>query len=279
MNGYKLTKIWFDFAKNNLDKVECKHTATYFYIVELFNQNDWVDVIGLPTDFTMIALNIKSYKTYKKIIDDLEHFKFIKFIERSKNVFTSNKIALVKNTKATPKVSQMRCESYTKATTNAKAMQSQSDSTITKLINNKLINHKTYKLINDNYKIINEKLEYWLSLEEEEKIDTEIYPTFDDFWNAYDKKVGDKTKIKKLYSDIDLKTRIFLVEEHIPKYKESQPDKKYRKNPLGYLEEKKYNDEIIPYNNAKQNNNNQQGGASQSFREKTAKRLGYVQSE
>lgn len=180
MNGYKLTKEWFFFARNNLDKVECKHTATYLYIVELFNQNQWVEVIGLPTDYTMASLNIKSYKTYKKILDDLESFNKIKFNERSKNIFTSNKIALVKNTKATTKAIPLQVESDTKAIPKQRPKRYQSDSTIIKLINketNKPINIKTYKLIENNVSLLEKKLEDWLKEEfdKEKKIETEFF--------------------------------------------------------------------------------------------------------
>ena len=155
MSGYKLTKDWWNFTRSNLDKINSNHTAMYFYIVEVFNQNGWVEVIGLPTDFTMTALNIGSYKTYKKILDDLIEFKFVKMVERSKNQFTSNKIALVKNTKAMTKAIPLQVESNDQST-------DQSSSSIIKLLN-----LKTIKLIKHNYKLINKNLESWISKSEE----------------------------------------------------------------------------------------------------------------
>ena len=77
-NGYSLTEKWFSFMAENGKKVDCKHTAVYLYIVELFNKRKWVESIGLPTDFTMSSLNIGSYKTYKKILTDLVDFGFLK---------------------------------------------------------------------------------------------------------------------------------------------------------------------------------------------------------
>jgi hypothetical protein len=41
--------------------------------------------------------------------------------------------------------------------------------------------------------------------------------------------------------------------EHVAKYKQAQPDKKFRKNPETYLNNKSWNDEIIG-TNGKQNN-------------------------
>lgn len=103
MDGYSLSEAWFDFVSKNADKVECKHSALFYYIVEVFNKRKWPDVVGLPTDFTMGILNIGSYKTYKKTFDDLVAFGFIEVVEQSKNQFTSTKIALVKNAKADTK--------------------------------------------------------------------------------------------------------------------------------------------------------------------------------
>jgi hypothetical protein len=72
----------------------------------------------------------------------------------------------------------------------------------------------------------------------------EINIDFDFFWNLYDKKVGDKEKLKKKWAtlkDIDREKAM----DHIPKYIEAQPDKKYRKDPATYLNNKSFNDEII----------------------------------
>lgn len=76
-----------------------------------------------------------------------------------------------------------------------------------------------------------------------EKKEFEVYP-FDEFWNDYEKKVGDKEKIRKKFENLPDKTKL-LIREHIPKYKSAQPDKQFRKNPETYLNNKSWNDEII----------------------------------
>lgn len=70
---------------------------------------------------------------------------------------------------------------------------------------------------------------------------------FDTFWDLYDKKVGPKDKLQKKWAALTDKERQAAM-EHIPKYKESQPDKQYRKDPCTYLNNKAFNDEIIPSN-------------------------------
>lgn len=72
---------------------------------------------------------------------------------------------------------------------------------------------------------------------------TVLYPTFDDFWNAYDKKVG-RENSQILWANLlqDEKEKIMEV---LPDYIASKPDKKFRKDPETFLNNKSWNDEII----------------------------------
>lgn len=74
-------------------------------------------------------------------------------------------------------------------------------------------------------------------------VKSEVYP-FDEFWNDYEKKVGDKGKLMKKWAKIPDKERV-KIKEYLPRYKEAQPDKKYRKNPETFLNNKSWNDELI----------------------------------
>lgn len=76
-----------------------------------------------------------------------------------------------------------------------------------------------------------------------EEVKLEFYP-FDEFWNDYDKKVGDKEKLRKKWQRICVRDRK-IIKDHIPKYKLAQPEKQYRKNPETYLNQKSWNDEVI----------------------------------
>jgi len=66
---------------------------------------------------------------------------------------------------------------------------------------------------------------------------------FDVFWNTYDKKVG-KPKCEPKWNKLPEETQLEIL-KHLELYKESQPDKQYRKNPEVYLNNKSWNDEII----------------------------------
>ena len=67
--------------------------------------------------------------------------------------------------------------------------------------------------------------------------------TFDEFWEIYDKKVG-RFKCEEKFSKLKDKDLIH-ISEHIVAYVESTPEKQYRKNPLSYLNQHTWEDEII----------------------------------
>lgn len=77
--------------------------------------------------------------------------------------------------------------------------------------------------------------------EEEEK---KVNFSFEDFWNLYDKKVGDKDKIIKKWLALSDQDREAVI-KYIPGYIKSKPDKQYRKDPATFLNNKSWNDEII----------------------------------
>jgi hypothetical protein len=84
--------------------------------------------------------------------------------------------------------------------------------------------------------------------------DVEIYPTFQDFWDLYEKKVGLDLSQKKWEKLTQAEKEKIM--QHIPHYKIFQPNPKFRQNPTTYLNQKTYNDDIqsIPDNSAKQSN-------------------------
>jgi hypothetical protein len=104
---------------------------------------------------------------------------------------------------------------------------------------------------NDNVNINNNEKDYQIL--EIQEVEIEEYTTFEDFWQEYDKKFGEKGKIKNKWVALSLKDREAIM-DYIPNYKASQPEKKYRKNPDTFLNNKSWNDELI-FNNGKQTTN------------------------
>lgn len=86
----------------------------------------------------------------------------------------------------------------------------------------------------------------------------ETYP-FETFWKMYGKNVA-HDKCQKLWMRLSDETKAKIM-EHVVKYVESRPDKRYRKDPYKYLIEKTWEDEIIsatPINTNYHGNNKQQ---------------------
>ena len=106
---------------------------------------------------------------------------------------------------------------------------------------------------------------------QDEKIEVEIFPTFEDFWNQYDKKVG-KPKCQKIWKQIRQTDRESIV-DHLDKYIPSTPDKAYRKNPETYLRNKGWEDEIL-----ENNINNKTHGKSKTNYSALKKELGLAAS-
>jgi len=74
------------------------------------------------------------------------------------------------------------------------------------------------------------------------KAKVEEHPRFQEFWNLYDKKL-DCAKCKDKFSRLDEET-INLIFEKLPFYIQSTPDKKFRKNPMTWLNGQCWNDEV-----------------------------------
>ena len=103
MNGYNLIRDWYNFKFENPSKVKAIHSDFYCYLIDRWNRLGQKNEFGLPTSVTMESLGIGSYNTYKKTLNDLIDFGFIKVVSESKNQHQSKVIALSKNDKATDK--------------------------------------------------------------------------------------------------------------------------------------------------------------------------------
>lgn len=103
MNSYELSRDWFDWCFANPELSNPNHHAIYFFSIEHCNRLGWKDKFGFPSQMVMEAVGIKNWRTYSKTLNDLVEWGFIKMIEKSKNQYSANVIAIVKNTKAQSK--------------------------------------------------------------------------------------------------------------------------------------------------------------------------------
>lgn len=98
--GYDLSRDFFNWCFENPEKISPNHAALYFFCIEHCNRLGWKEKFGLPTVMAKEAIGIKNYKTYINTLNDLIDFGFIKMVQKSTNQWSSNIIALVKNTNA-----------------------------------------------------------------------------------------------------------------------------------------------------------------------------------
>jgi hypothetical protein len=103
MNSYELSRDFWDFAFENPEKIKPNHCAIYFFAIEHCNRLGWKDKFGFPTTMVMDAIGVKSYNTFLNSLNELVDFGFIKMIEKSKNQYSANIIALSKFDKALDK--------------------------------------------------------------------------------------------------------------------------------------------------------------------------------
>jgi hypothetical protein len=208
MDIYSLTRNFWDYSFENPDRLKPNHAAIYFFAIEHCNRLGWKEKFGLPTTMVMEAVGIKNYKTYHTALMDLIEIGLIDLIEKSKNQYSSNVIALVNFTKANTKA-------LDKALSKHVPKQVQSTASID------IQSYNTTNLPINNIKSDSD---------------------FEKFWNAYGKKV-DRVKCEKAWNKLT-KDEIEKINTTVEAYVKSKPDVQYRKNPLTYLNGKCFNDEL-----------------------------------
>ena len=139
MNGYDLSKKWFDFCFVNPEKVKPIHTALYFFAVEHCNRLGWKEKFGLPTEMAKEALGIKSWHTYIGAFNDIVDWGFFVIVERSKNQYSSNIIALSNFDEA---IDKARIKATSKHASKQLQSTHQSNDSINKLVNYITINYE-----------------------------------------------------------------------------------------------------------------------------------------
>ena len=206
MNGYDLTRQWFDFA---FEKPECKvqHTAIYCWIVELNNRMGWKEQFGLPSQATIEGLSIGDKRTYLNALRDIAEWGFIEIVQEAKNQFQSCIIKIC-HSEITP--------APTTALDTALLRQN-SDTTHSRTPIDKPLNKETKKPIN---------------------IDFEV------FYEAYGKKVDKDKASKKWHTLSDEERELALADA--PKYRATITDSQFQKSPLVYLNGKNWLDERLP---------------------------------
>jgi hypothetical protein len=100
MNTFELSRNWFNFGYENPDLIKPIHSAIYFFAIDHCNRMGNKEKFGFPTTMAMEAIGVKSYHTFIEAFNNLVDWKFIELIEKSKNQYSANIIAISKNDKA-----------------------------------------------------------------------------------------------------------------------------------------------------------------------------------
>lgn len=117
MNGYELSKPFWDWAFENPEKISPNHCAIYFFAVEHCNRLGWKKKFGFPSQMTMDAIGIKKHSTYIRYFNDLVEWGFFELLQRSTNQYSANIIcfgnAMPKNGKALGKATMTHGAKHT----------------------------------------------------------------------------------------------------------------------------------------------------------------------
>ena len=217
MNGYELSKKWFDYCFQHPEKIKPIHTAIYMFAIEQCNRLSWKEKFGFPTKMAMEVLGIHSYNSYIKALNDIVEWGFITMIDRSKNQYTSNIIAL-------SKFDEAQDEALDKALYKAHDKASEKHLRSTDSIN------KLYKPIKPSKE---------LNLTKEKAYSEE----FDELWEAYGRK-GSKKLAYEEYKKLSTND-ISKAKEHIPKYVQAHKGREvYMKDFERYLKHGTYHSAV-----------------------------------
>ena len=190
-------------------------------VEELYNNAN-----ALPTDCDCIAYDLRvDIEVVKSIVFDYDLF----VIDGDKFSSMSVERRLSERAQVSKKASESAKARWER---NANAMRT----------------HSERNAIKENKRIVKGKKEKENNKNHSPKEVSEINISFDEFWEHYEKKTGDKKKLIPKWQNLTDDERITAM-KHISEYKKAQPDKSFRKDPQTYLNNKSFNDEII-YRNA-----------------------------
>jgi len=175
MNGFEQIKSFYSWVFNNSDKVRPTHISLYLFLLNQNNRCMWVEWFKCPYDLAMQGACIGNKNTYYKALDELQLYGLI-FYKKGINLHKAPMIKLVQlydNVPLNGNVTVPLCEPLTAPVSEPLSV---------------LLNKNTYKLITDNYKLVNNNIEGWLKLETKEilQIPENLKPIWD-LWLEYRK--------------------------------------------------------------------------------------------
>ncbi|MBF9252461.1 hypothetical protein I2I11_04075 [Pontibacter sp. 172403-2] len=121
MNGYELSRQWFDFAFENPDKVSVTQTALYMWLIEANNRAGFVEKLSFNTEDACMAIGVSNRKTVWKALNELAENGFVNIVLKSCNQnkpsVISLKVAKIKTAGALDKALMRQSKKRTTAET------------------------------------------------------------------------------------------------------------------------------------------------------------------
>jgi len=241
INGFEQIKAFYSWVFNEPEKARPTHVSLYLFLLNQNNRANWVEWFKCPYDLAMHGARIGNKGTYYKCLDDLKKWKIIDY-KKGINNYKAPLIKLIKLYNTEPLTEQVSVP------LSEPQGVPQTVPLPVPLTGNK------YKLLTSNLEHIISNLDeiivFLKKMKTEEKNTNKV--DFEKFWNLYDKKRGDKEKVKNKWDSLSKKNQD-LIMDYIPKYKSAQPDKTFRKDPSTFLNNKAWLDEIIKDNSKPEN--------------------------
>jgi len=83
MNGYELSRNWFDFAFENNSKVTANHGMLFFWLIEINNRLGWAKEFQITAKECMQGMGCHSHNTYHFVAPGkVYHFVLSLFIRK-----------------------------------------------------------------------------------------------------------------------------------------------------------------------------------------------------
>jgi hypothetical protein len=223
MNGYLLSRQWFDFAFENPEKVTPMQGCLYMWLIEINNRKGFSEKFNFNTDDACAACGCNNRKTVWKALNELVEFGFVSIIFKSDNRHKPTVISIINNRILSNGCLDKSLTYLSDNWTGKETVDGLVDGSVSGSVDT-LVSGHSYKQINKETK-------------------KHILASFDTFWEMYGKK-EDRRKCEKKWVSIDekLHEKILTV---LPAYIAKTPELKFRKNPLTWLNGECWNDEVV----------------------------------
>lgn len=233
INIYKQIRGFYSKVFSSAYSVQTSHISLYMFLLNQCNRANWVEWFKCPYDIAMLGSCIHSNKTYYQKLNDLQEWGFLEY-QPGINMYKAPKIKLVElyeskeNTVPTPEE-----DSSVKITQLITQLTTQLGEQLTTQLLSQLstqVSTHIYILLNNNYKLV-------ISNKQPSE-----FP-FNLFWQLYDKRVNEEGTEKE-WNGLEEGVRREIMEV-LPAYiKHTSEDKIFRKDPMNYLINKCWRDEI-----------------------------------